>query len=50
MTSGIELTQYQAVSTNESGIKKNYKMEQTVKWRQFLVAVLCKFSVKKCDF
>lgn len=44
MTSGIELTQYQIVSTTESGIKKSYKMEQGQKWRQFLVAVICKWQ------
>lgn len=40
MTNGIELTQYQIVSTSESG--KKYNMEQGKKWRQFLAAVLCK--------
>lgn len=43
MTNGIELTtQYQVVSQTESGNKKYYKMEQGQKWRQFLVAVICK--------
>lgn len=43
MTPGIELEQYQIVNTNDSGTnKKEYKMEQGKKWRQFLAAVLCK--------
>lgn len=43
MTNGIELGQYQIVSTDDSGLnKKHYKMEQGKKWRQFLAAVLCK--------
>jgi hypothetical protein len=43
MTNGIELNQYQIVSTTESG--KKYKMEQGKKWRQFLAGVLC-----ECEF
>jgi hypothetical protein len=42
MTPGIELEEYRIVNTNDSENKKQYKMEQGKKWRQFLAAVLCK--------
>lgn len=43
MSNGIELTQYQLVSSSEHGRKK-YKMEQGKKWRQFLAAILSNLS------
>lgn len=42
MSNGIELTQYQLVSSGENG--KKYKMEQGKKWRQFLAAILSNLS------
>lgn len=46
MSNGVELTQYQTVSTSESSNFKKYKMEQGKKWRQFLAAIVCKRKIK----
>jgi hypothetical protein len=37
-----QLNQYQAVSSFEGERKGGYRMEPGKKWRQYLVAVLCK--------
>ena len=47
MSNGIELSQYQVVSTvdSENDIKKSYMMtrvEEGKNWRQFLVGVICR--------
>lgn len=45
MSEGSELNQYQVVSSFEGGLNKSYRMEDGKKWRQFLAAVLCKWTL-----
>lgn len=47
MSNAVELNQYQIVSSFEGERKMNPVVEEGKKYRQFLAAVLCKWTLMK---